>query len=133
MASLAFDGALWPPLELGKLSNPVKLEIKEGRVTKIEGGAEADIFADWLKSFNDPNICRIAHYSLGFNPGVIRPTGRIVEDERVFGGIDGIGSQGAAIMGECWNAASHTDGHFIKAHDYFRWRSFRRRWNIYVA
>jgi leucyl aminopeptidase (aminopeptidase T) len=62
--TLVFDGALWPPLELGKLNNPVKLEIKEGRITKIEGGAEADIFADWLKSFNDPNMYRIAHYSL---------------------------------------------------------------------
>jgi leucyl aminopeptidase (aminopeptidase T) len=54
---------------------------------------------------------RIAHYSLGFNPGVIQPTGRIVEDERVFGCIEmGIGSQGAQIMGKTWSAASHTDG-----------------------
>lgn len=113
--TLVFDGALWPPLELGKLNNPVKLEIKEGRIVKIEGDMEANIFKNWLKAFNDANMYRIAHYSLGFNPGVIRPTGRIVEDERVFGGIEfGIGSQGAAIMGECWNAASHTDGTILK-------------------
>ncbi len=24
---------------------------------------------------------RLAHYSIGFNPGVTKPTGRIVEDE----------------------------------------------------
>ena len=54
---------------------------------------------------------RIAHYSLGFNPGVTQPTGRIVEDERVFGCIElGMGSQGAQIMGKTWSAASHTDG-----------------------
>jgi leucyl aminopeptidase (aminopeptidase T) len=42
---------------------------------------------------------------------VIQPTGRIVEDERVFGCIEmGIGSQGAQIMGKTWSAASHTDG-----------------------
>ncbi len=53
----------------------------------------------------------IAHYSLGFNPGVTQPTGRIVEDERIFGCIElGIGSQGAQIMGKTWSSASHTDG-----------------------
>lgn len=113
--TLVFDGALWPPLELGRLSKPVKLELKEGRIVKIEGDLEASLFENWLKSFNDENMYRLAHYSLGFNPGVIRPTGRIVEDERVFGCIEcGIGSQGAAIMGECWAAASHTDGTLLK-------------------
>ncbi|MFZ5753636.1 MAG: aminopeptidase [Bacillota bacterium] len=109
--TLVFDGALFPPFELGILRNSVKLELREGRVVDIQGGVEAQIFANWLKSFNDPNMYRLAHYSLGFNPGVTKPTGRIVEDERVFGCIEmGIGSQGAQIMGECWSAASHTDG-----------------------
>ncbi|HHW02229.1 MAG TPA: hypothetical protein GXX35_05395 [Thermoanaerobacterales bacterium] len=113
--TLVFDGALWPPLELGLLKKPVRLELKEGRIVKIEGDLEARLFENWLKSFNDENMYRLAHYSLGFNPGVIRPTGRIVEDERVFGCIEfGIGSQGAAIMGECWAAASHTDGTLLK-------------------
>lgn len=54
---------------------------------------------------------RLAHYSIGFNPGVTKPTGRIVEDERLFGCIEmGIGSQGASLMGACWDAAAHTDG-----------------------
>jgi leucyl aminopeptidase (aminopeptidase T) len=53
----------------------------------------------------------IAHYSLGFNPGVTRPTGRIVEDERVFGSIEfGLGSQGPQHRAKTWWAASHTDG-----------------------
>ena len=38
-------------------------------------------------------------------------TGRIVEDERVFGCMEfGIGSQGITIGGKHWSAASHTDG-----------------------
>jgi len=38
-----------------------------------------------------------------------------VEDERVFGGIEfGIGSQGASILGEKWDAPSHTDGTILK-------------------
>ncbi|MDP2871993.1 MAG: hypothetical protein Q8P31_05575, partial [Bacillota bacterium] len=46
----------------------------------------------------------LAHYSLGFNPGVLRPTGRIVEDERVFGCMEfGVGQTRSG-------APSHTDG-----------------------
>lgn len=112
---LVFDGALWPPANIAKLHEPVSLNIVNGVVTDIEGGKEADIFREWLASYNNPNCYRLAHYSLGFNPGVMSPTGRIVEDERVFGGAEfGIGSQGASIMGEKWDAPSHTDGTLLK-------------------
>jgi leucyl aminopeptidase (aminopeptidase T) len=38
-------------------------------------------------------MMRIAHYSYGYNPGVTRFTGRVAEDERVFGVFDfGFGS-----------------------------------------
>ena len=87
------------------------MTLEKGVVTKIEGGKDAAIFEKWLSKFNDPNMFRLAHYSIGFNPGVTKPTGRIVEDERLFGCIEmGIGSQGASLMGACWDAASHTDG-----------------------
>lgn len=112
---LVFDGALWPPASISLLSAPVSLEIKDGVVVNVEGGKDADIFCDWLASYNSPASYRVAHYSLGFNPGVLAPTGRIVEDERVFGGIEfGIGSQGASILGEKWDAPSHTDGTILK-------------------
>lgn len=109
---LVFDGALWPPAEIGLLSSsPVKLTLEKGVVTKIEGGQEAKIFERWLASFDDPTMYHLAHYSLGFNPGVRKCTGRIVEDERTFGCIEmGIGSQGPQIMGKTWKSASHTDG-----------------------
>ena len=43
--------------------------------------------------------------------GRYEPTGRIVEDERIFGCMEfGIGSQGKMIRGSYWTAASHTDG-----------------------
>ena len=109
--TLVFDGAIWPPTQICKLKSPVKLTLKDGTVTSVEGGSDAKIFENWLKSFNDPNMLRLAHYSLGFNPGVTQTTGRIVEDERVFGCMEfGVGSQGKAIMGAFWTAASHTDG-----------------------
>ena len=108
---LIFDAALFPPDTLGLLNSNVELTLEKGVVTKIEGGKDAAIFEKWLNKFNDPNMFRLAHYSIGFNPGVTKPTGRIVEDERLFGCIEmGIGSQGASLMGACWDAASHTDG-----------------------
>jgi len=109
---LVFDGALFPPESIGVLRSPVVLEFKEGRLVDIRGdGREAKIFKDWIGSFKDPNMYRLAHFSQGFNPGVTKITGRIVEDERVFGCMEfGIGSQGAPVGGAHWNAASHTDG-----------------------
>jgi leucyl aminopeptidase (aminopeptidase T) len=96
---------------MGLLREPVSLTLESGRVTRVEGGGEAKRFEKWLAAFNDPNMYRLAHYSLGFNPGVTKASGRIVEDERVFGCIEmGIGSQGAQIMGKTWKAAAHTDG-----------------------
>lgn len=108
---LVFDGALWPPAEIGLLHSPVELTLENGVVTQVEGGAEAKVFERWLASFNDPTMYHLAHYSIGFNPGVTRTTGRIVEDERVFGCIEmGLGSQGPQIKGKTWKSAAHTDG-----------------------
>ena len=108
---LVFDGAMYPPVDVGVLTEPVKLTVKDGVVTNIDGGKQAKRIARWFADFNDPNMYRVAHYSLGFNPGVTQPSGRIVEDERIFGCIEmGIGSQGAQIMGKTWKASAHTDG-----------------------
>ncbi len=108
---IVFDGAIWPPNELGLLRSPVTCTLKEGVVTEIEGGPDAQVFKRWMHGHGDANMFRVAHWSLGFNPGVTRPTGRIVEDERVFGCVElGIGTKGAWIGGEAWVAAAHTDG-----------------------
>lgn len=110
--TLVFDGAIFPPESIGIIRNPIALKFKEGRLVDISGdGAEAKILKGWIESFNDPNMYRIAHFSQGFNPGVTKITGRIVEDERVFGCMEfGIGSQGLTVGGAHWGAASHTDG-----------------------
>lgn len=109
--TLVFDGAIWPPGELGLLRSPVRCTVQDGRVTAIDGAADAAVFRRWMSGHGDENMYRIAHWSLGFNPGVLASTGRIVEDERVFGCVElGIGTKGAWIGGEHWVAAAHTDG-----------------------
>jgi len=105
---MVFDGAIWPPAEVGPLSSPVRLEVEAGYVTKIDGGPQAKVFERWLAHFDNRQMYRLAHLSFGFNPGVTRITGRIVEDERVFGCLDiGIGPQNLG-------APSHTDGIILR-------------------
>jgi len=106
---LVFDGALTPPL--GKLEDPVKLEISEGVVQNITGGSSAVAFANWLQSLDDPNMYRLAHVCYGFNPGA-KLTGNIVEDERVWGATEwGLGyKRPSPVVPDGIPAKSHTDG-----------------------
>ncbi|WP_154795578.1 hypothetical protein [Occultella kanbiaonis] len=110
--TIVFDGAAWPPDDNGLIANPITLTVADGVVTDVAGeGRDAQIYRNWLAAQNDPNMYRVAHWSLGYNPGVTRSTGRIVEDERVFGCVEfGIGTKGAWIGGEPWVAPAHSDG-----------------------
>ena len=101
---LVFDGALWPPTELGILRTPVRLTLEKGYIKKIEGGVEALTFERWLAGFDHPEAYLMDHACYGFNPGVTQPTGRILEDERVFGCMQfGIGATE-------YGSPAHTDG-----------------------
>ncbi len=101
---LVFDGCLWPPADLGLLRTPVRLTLKNGLIQKIDGGAEAVTFERWLDSFHHPHARLMDHACYGFNPGVPRPTGRILEDERVFGCMQfGLGAT-------AYGSPVHTDG-----------------------
>jgi leucyl aminopeptidase (aminopeptidase T) len=101
---LVFDGALWPPTELGVLHTPVRLSIQGGYIKQINGGAEATLFSRWLAGFEHPEAYLMDHACYGFNPGVVRPSGRILEDERVFGCMQfGVGAPD-------YGSPAHTDG-----------------------
>ncbi len=90
---LVCDGTIWPPAEIGILRSPVRLTIEKGCVARIEGGAEAAVYDRWLRGFENPAAMLMDHACYGFNPGVRRPSGRILEDERVFGCMQfGIGA-----------------------------------------
>lgn len=103
--TVVFDGCVWPPDEVNVLREPMNLTVKDSRIAKIEGGAQASMFERWLRSLEDPHMFDLVHVSYGFNPGVKKISGRILEDERVFGGVEmGIGSyRGRPAKG-------HTDG-----------------------
>jgi leucyl aminopeptidase (aminopeptidase T) len=106
---LVFDGTVDPPCR--KLEEPICLTIKSGTVTKIAGGKQAVEYEIWLKSFNDPQMFRLAHACYGFNPGA-HLSGDIVEDERIWGCTEwGLGNVGPQLLTPNGiSGASHSDG-----------------------
>lgn len=108
--TIVFDGTITPPF--GKIPDaPVILTVKKGKIIKIEGGRAAREYEQWLDSFQDENMLRMAHIAYGFNPGA-KLTGNICEDERAWGctewGIGYVSPTEAPPDGQ--NAKSHTDG-----------------------
>ncbi len=103
--TLVFDGAFWPPSEVGALKEPLEMRVKDGKVVDIVSDhQEARIVKNWFAHFNDPDAYSMLHVSTGYNPGVKRISGDIVEDERVFGCVEmgiGLGSP---------DLPCHTDG-----------------------
>jgi len=103
--TVVFDGAFWPPSEVGALKEPIEMKVEDGKVTEIiSDHHEARIVKNWFAHFFDPDAYSMLHVSTGYNPGVKRISGDIVEDERVFGCVEvGIGLASPDL-------ACHTDG-----------------------
>lgn len=113
--TIVFDGAVWPPDELGRLADPIRLKVDRGRVISIDGGREARNLARWLDSFDDPAMRNVVHVACGCNPGA-KLSGLIVEDERVWGSVEwGLGYQGESFLGAAGPAKTHTDGICLNA------------------
>ncbi|MDA4112166.1 MAG: aminopeptidase [Thaumarchaeota archaeon] len=112
--TIAFDGSVNPPDELGLLKKPIKLEVRNGRVVRVHGGREATIYEKWLKSLNDENMYELAHLSYGCNPGA-KLTGNVLEDERIWGVLEwGLGNQSGTFRARDIRAISHSDGITLK-------------------
>ena len=109
---IVIDGTISPPL--GKVTNPIRMTVEKGYVTKVEGeGSDAATLKEWLDSFDDPKMYLCAHLSYGFGPGA-KLSGDIVEDERVWGCTEwGFGNVGPQLVSDIPGgipAASHSDG-----------------------
>ncbi|MEM8901281.1 MAG: hypothetical protein AAGC85_24430 [Bacteroidota bacterium] len=92
--------------------NHVEFLMKDGAIVEVKGNAEAEKFSKYLASFDDPNMYKISHNMIGLNPGVRELTGNIVEDERIWGGVDfGFGHTSPMDMPpDGQEAKSHFDG-----------------------
>jgi leucyl aminopeptidase (aminopeptidase T) len=77
----------------GIVQTPYTLIMKNGIITAIEGGKEADVIRNRFESLNDEKIYRLCHLCVGLNPqaGI---SGDMIEDERMLGMIEfGFGYQ----------------------------------------
>lgn len=111
-----------PYLGIGLLKEPIDVEVKDGFITKIEGGFQADILKKDLESQKDRNVFNIAELGLGLNPKC-RMIGIMLEDEGVMGTAHiGIGTNitlGGNIKTSChydlimWKPKVEVDGEVI--------------------
>jgi len=108
--TIVFDGSVTPPFGHSPAES-IRLTVKDGIITAVDGGKEAEEYLAYLKSFDDPGMFKMAHIAYGFNPGA-RLSGNICEDERVWGatewGIGYVSYLDAPPAGQ--DAKSHTDG-----------------------
>jgi 2,5-dihydroxypyridine 5,6-dioxygenase len=94
---------------LGRLHNPITLDIVDGRVVDITGGAEARVLRDHLDRWGDENATMCpAEASVGINrKAVVRGNQR--EDKNIFGSMHfGLGTN--ADVGGTIHSAIHMDG-----------------------
>jgi leucyl aminopeptidase (aminopeptidase T) len=94
---------------IGRLYTPIELTVKDGRVTAIEGGAEARILRDYLEAYGDENayMCP-AEASVGVNAkAVVRGIQR--EDKNIMGTMHfGLGTN--VDVGGSVKSKIHMDG-----------------------
>jgi 2,5-dihydroxypyridine 5,6-dioxygenase len=93
----------------GIVHTPYSFTLKNGVITTVEGGKEADTMRNWLESRNDEKIYRLCHFSVGLNPqaGI---SGNMIEDERKLAAVDfGFGYQDPKFGGTVGLSPYHMD------------------------
>ena len=89
---------------MGRIWDPIRLTVKEGRVTQIEGGWMADLLRAKMKA-SDGNASNFGQFGIGLNPGS-KVTGFMLEDERCAGSI-------LVVMGQNKYAGGQTESNFV--------------------
>lgn len=105
---------------------PVEIIVRDGLAASIEGGAEARLFRDLLRGFDDPNVYNLGELGIGMNP-MCTLDGTMLSDESLWGGFQLALGTSAYIGGTCKAAAHYDtvltgatlelDGQVVFAHD----------------
>jgi len=98
------DGSMAP---IGLLSVPIEVTIRNGEVSDIRGGREAEELRKFIGNFG-PEARMVGELGIGTN-NKARITGNILEDEKVLGTIH-IALGANTSMGGCIKAKTHNDG-----------------------
>jgi leucyl aminopeptidase (aminopeptidase T) len=88
---LVIDGSMPPDSELdlgkiGKIKNPIKFKIKQGKVFKISGKKEAKILKNVFDKYGESSKV-IAELGIGTNNSIKKITGNVTIDEKAYGTI----------------------------------------------
>ena len=97
----------------------VEFLMDRGRIIDFIGDKSPAI-KEYIEQFNEENMYKISHMMIGLNPGVRELSWEIVEDERIWGGVDfGFGHTSPIDMPpEGQPATSHFDGVMERASVY---------------
>lgn len=96
-----------PYYDIGLLTEPVRMEVVDGSVTRITGGPQAQMIERMMAKQRDPNVYNIAQLSFGLNP-MCRMQGVMLEDEGVYG-TSHIGIGTSTLLGGTVKAPMHFD------------------------
>ena len=101
-------------------NSTVKFTMKDGKITDFRG-SKGHLLKNYVDKFNEENMFKISHMMVGANPGVRELSYEIVEDERIWGGVDfGFGHTSPIDMPPLGQkATSHFDGVVEKVDLYF--------------
>ncbi|RDE07707.1 aminopeptidase [Pelagibacterium lacus] len=96
-----------PYYEIGLLKQPIRFEVRGGRVQNIDGGSQATQLETLLRSQNAPEVYNIAQISFGLNPQCPME-GVMLHDEGVYGTAHiGIGT--SVLLGGEVKTLTHFD------------------------
>lgn len=103
---LVIDGSIPHPL-LNLVDEPIVCTVKDGNITEIKGGRQADILRKLLADFNNPTVYNVGELGLGLNKENFI-CGQMAPDEGSFGNIHiGIGKN--LLFGGVVDSPLHLD------------------------
>jgi leucyl aminopeptidase (aminopeptidase T) len=94
---------------IGLLKDPIKLIVKNGFVTEIQGKEEAKKLRALLKKFNNKKVYNIAEFAIGLNKKA-KITGNVLEDEKVYNTVHIAIGDNTSYPGGKTPAPTHLDG-----------------------
>jgi leucyl aminopeptidase (aminopeptidase T) len=105
--TVVFDGAI-PNLDIGVLEEPVEMDIADGAVTDVRGGAAAETIARVWADHDDPAVYNVAQLAVGMNPECPEFNGWFSNDHGRYGNVHfGIGT--SSNLGGTTRAPVHFD------------------------
>lgn len=115
--TIVFDMIMHADLSDG---SKVEFRMEDGKIKDFKGD-KGYILKEYVEKFEEENMYKISHMMIGANPGVRELSYEIVEDERIWGGIDfGFGHTSSIDMPPLGQqATSHFDGVVVKANFFF--------------